>query len=195
MAEAVLVGDARERRRQHDHGEADRARRPPSGMPARRRETMRRRPARRSTARSCGVRLLALVALELLQHRADGSRQLCAIAEPTELLEQRRTWRARRRAPAADTGAMRTKNSTKSQPDRRPISRFCGSPTSVVTPPSAVPTAACMTMLRRNARKPSRSARVRLRHRAIVRLIVIAVVRVLARRHAVVDAVERRSRP
>ena len=45
-----------------------------------------------------------------------------------------------------DTGAVRWKNSMNSHSMILPMRRFCGSPTSVHTPPRAVPTAACMTM-------------------------------------------------
>jgi len=43
-------------------------------------------------------------------------------------------------------GAMRMKNSVNSHPALVAINRFCGSPTIVHTPPSAVPTAPCITM-------------------------------------------------
>ena len=55
--------------------------------------------------------------------------------------------------------AMTLKNVRKSQPDTVAINRFWGSPTRVQTPPSAVPTAPCMTRLRRKARNVSRSSR------------------------------------
>ena len=56
------------------------------------------------------------------------------------------------------TGDILIKNSIKSHPARSAISKFCGSPTVVHTPPSAVPTAPCIIRLRRNALKPSRSS-------------------------------------
>ena len=59
-----------------------------------------------------------------------------------------------------EIGAIRTRNSTKSQPTVSPIRRFCGSPTRVASPPSAVPTIACISRLRRKARNCSRSPRI-----------------------------------
>ena len=54
------------------------------------------------------------------------------------------------------TGAMRRKNSMNSHPARSAISRFCGSPTVVQTPPNAVPTAPCIIKLRKKALKSSK---------------------------------------
>ncbi|CSI91231.1 Uncharacterised protein [Vibrio cholerae] len=50
------------------------------------------------------------------------------------------------------TGAMRSRNSPNCQPAWSAMIRFCGSPTIVVTPPSAVPTPACISSERKNAR-------------------------------------------
>ena len=57
------------------------------------------------------------------------------------------------------TGAMFRKNSMNSQPSLLAISRFCGSPTVVQTPPSAVPTAPCINSVRRKARNCSKCSR------------------------------------
>ena len=57
------------------------------------------------------------------------------------------------------TGAINRKNSTKSHPATVAISKFCGSPTRVQTPPKAVPTAPCIIRLRRKDRKFSKSSR------------------------------------
>ena len=55
------------------------------------------------------------------------------------------------------------------------MSRFCGSPTRVATPPSAVPTSACITRLRRKARKRSRSPRCGSLHQLVVVVVVVVV--------------------
>ena len=52
-------------------------------------------------------------------------------------------------------GAIWIKNSMKSHPALPAISKFCGSPTVVHTPPSAVPTAPCIT---RSLKKPLKSS-------------------------------------
>ena len=53
------------------------------------------------------------------------------------------------------TGAIFQKKVMKSQPAFSAMRRFCGSPTRVVTPPSAVPTAPCMIRLRKKDRNCS----------------------------------------
>ena len=61
--------------------------------------------------------------------------------------------------------ALRHEELEEAQPAASPITRFCGSPTSVHSPPSAVPTAACIIRLRRrsgSARDRPRSGRSRL---------------------------------
>ena len=64
--------------------------------------------------------------------------------------------------PATKTGivigAILRKNSTNSQPAMVAISKFCGSPTNVQTPPKAVPTAPCITRSLRKALKSSNSS-------------------------------------
>ena len=56
-----------------------------------------------------------------------------------------------------ETGETRKANSMKSQPATPPTMMFCGSPTKVQTPPMAVPTAACIKIERKKARKVSKS--------------------------------------
>ena len=87
---------------------------------------------------------------------------------------------------------MRTKNSPKSQPDDRPdqqVLRLADERR------DAAERRADGRMHDEAAQERTEAVEVgtrRLRHRAVVRLIVVAVVRALAGRDAVVDAVERR---
>ena len=63
--------------------------------------------------------------------------------------------------PATKTGivigAILKKNSMNSPPAIVAINKFCGSPTSVHTPPRAVPTAPCITKSLKNALNSSSS--------------------------------------